>query len=379
MKAFSPEKLPSMLTSVAIVAIYFSNSRRPRRCTIALFSRFIASIFVLTISACGVAAKPDEDEQFFKAITQIYGPERNEGAVREWNLRKYKYENLLSRRFWQSASDVEQAIGIFLLPSFWLVSEEMHGYNSASEVMSAITKLATDKDAEPATLWILTKICQRQAHECKDISTASAWPNRDPDNILAYTAAASEANTKGDAREATRILVLGAVKAKTATEYSDIVRVTAANAIRGETGVTEIDARLLAAAIGQMIGPLDVADLGALCEITKPQILDQARREACIKISRLLDRTAPRMMDVVIANMVLKALAESDEEAKSATKRWYETERQIQARGRMLKHGAGLLSACRVPVMQFLDARKSMSERQATSALIKSESCLSQK
>jgi hypothetical protein len=330
----------------------------------------------MSVNICDGATKPDDDEQFFKAVNHIYGPERNEGAIREWNLRKYKYENLLSRRFRHSASGVEQAVGVFLLPSFWLVSENEHGYKSVPEIMSVITKLATDKDAEPATLWILTKICQRNVHECKEISTASAWPNRDPDNVFAYTAAASEANRKGDALEASRMLVLGAAKATRATEYSDVVITTVANAIRGEPGVAEIDARLLAAALGQMMGPLDVVDLGALCEIANPQILDRARREACINISRLLDRAAPRMMDVVIANMVLKALTESSEEAKSAGERADETERQIRIRAKLLKHGASSLSACHAPVLQFFAARKTVSERVATSALIKSESCL---
>lgn len=376
MRASRSEQPSSLLSFAAIVARNISGLQKPSRRTFAVYFRCVAPILAMTICACSSAAKPDDDEQFFKAVNQIYGPERNEGAVREWNLRKYKFENLLSRRFRQSASDVEQAVGIFLLPSFSLASEEAHGYKSVPEIMSVIKKLATDTDAEPATLWILTKICERNARECKEISTASAWPNRDPDNVLAYTAAASEANRKGDAREVTRMLVLGAARASSAIEYSDVVRTTAANALRGEPGVAEIDARLFAAALGQMMGPLDLVDLGKLCEIANPQALDRARREACIKIARQLDRAAPRMMDVIIANAVLKALTESTEEAKSAAERASETERQIRIRARILKHGASTLSACHVPAMQFLTARKSLSEREATSALIKSESCL---
>jgi hypothetical protein len=370
---------PSPLSVTAAIARNHSDLRQPSRRTPASYAGCIVAMLAMMTGACGDASKLDDDEQFFKAINQIYGPERNESAAREWNLRKYKYEQALSRRFRHSESGFEQAVGIFLLPSFSLVSEEMHGYKSASEVVSTIAKLASDADAEPATLWLIKEACERVARDCKEMSMAYAWLKRDPGNVLAYISAAGEAHRKGDAREATRVLALGAAKATRVTEYADLVRATAANAIRMEPGVAEIDARLLAAAVGAMMSPLDAVDLGPVCLGAGQQKLERARREACVSIAKLLDHAAPQLMDVVSANVVLKANTESPEEAKSADARASEAERQIRIRGRILKLGASSLSACHAAAKQFVAARKSVSEREATAELIKSESCINSK
>jgi hypothetical protein len=366
-------------TASAAIERNLSGLRNPSRRTLASYAVCIMAMLTMMAGAYGEAPKQDDDEQFFKAINQIYGPERDESAARAWNLRRYKYENVLSRRFRHSESGFEQAVGIFLLPSFWLVSEETHGYKSASEVVSTIAKLTSDADAEPATLWLLRDVCLRLAPDCKEMSMAYAWLKRDPGNVLAYISAAGEAHRKGDAREATRVLGLGAAKATRVTEYADLVRATAANAIREEPGVAEIDARLLAAAISVMMSPLDALDLGPLCIGANQQKLERARREACVSIARLLDRAAPKLMDVVVANMVLKAHTEFPEEAKSADERANEAERQIRVRGRILKLGANPLSACHAAAKQFVAARKSLSERETTAELIKSESCIKSK